>query len=141
MKKTFLRIRVFLIIVLLVSPLIVSTNTYADGGTYKLLEAVGSMAKDSTPGFKEYMTEILRVGIAVAGLLAVAELVGGGIQYVLASANEKQASAGKERIQNALIGLIIGIASVLILNTINPNILAGNLSIPDIPTTTVSPTP
>ncbi|MBI5140343.1 MAG: hypothetical protein HZA94_02770 [Candidatus Vogelbacteria bacterium] len=114
----------------------------ADSGTYKLLESVGTMAAGSTPEFKDYMTEILRVGIAIAGLLAVAELVFGGIQYVLSSASEKQAAAAKERIQNALIGLIIGISSVLILNVINPDILAGNLSIPDIPTGgTSSPTP
>ncbi|MEK7066645.1 MAG: pilin [Patescibacteria group bacterium] len=111
----------------------------ADGGTYKLLEGVGALGKDSTPGFQAYMTEILRVGIAVAGLLAVAELTLGGIQYVLASASEKQASAGKERIQNALIGLVIGIAAVLILTVINPDILNSNLSIPSIGTPVSTP--
>ena len=111
----------------------------ADGGTYKLLEGVGTLAEQSTPGFQAYMTEILRVGIAVAGLLAVAELTLGGIQYVLSSASEKQATAGKERIQNALIGLVIGIAAVLILTVINPDILNSNLSIPSIDVPVATP--
>lgn len=137
---TYKRILINILPAVVLVSLLFGKETLADGN-YALLESVGTLAEGSRPAFKDYMTEILRVGIAIAGLLAVVELVVGGIQYVLSSASEKQAAAAKDRIENALVGLIIGIAAVLILNVINPDILAGNLSIPDIPSSTVSPTP
>lgn len=136
-KKTLM---ILLPAILFLSYSVLLTNARADGGTYAILEGIGTLGKGSTPGFKDYMTEILKVGIAIAGLLAVAELVVGGIQYVLSAASEKQAAAGKERIQNALIGLIIGICGYLILNVINPDIIStGSLKIDPIPSSTVSP--
>jgi hypothetical protein len=60
-----------------------------------------------------------KIGIALAGLLAVVQIVIGGIQYATTDAMSTRYD-GKERIMGALQGLILALVSYLILYTINP---------------------
>ena len=64
------------------------------------------------------------VGLAVA--LAIIEIIWGGLQYSTTdSIGNKE--AGKKRIYNAILGLVLILSPVLVFSIINPNIL--NLSI------------
>ena len=78
-----------------------------------------------------YLQGLFQLAVAIAGVLAVLMIVIGGLEYLLSEAFTSKADAIK-RIQAALWGLIIILASVVILNTINPDLLNINLSLPDL---------
>ena len=76
------------------------------------------------------LQNLFTISIALAGVLAVLMIVIGGLEYLLSEAFTSKADAIK-RIQAALWGLVIILASFVILNTINPDLLNINLSLPD----------
>jgi hypothetical protein len=83
-----------------------------------------------------YIPGLFNLMIGVAAVIAVAYIIWGGIEYITTDSwNGKQ--DGKNRIWNAVIGLVIVITSYLILYTINPNLLNLNLNIE--PTTVTAP--
>lgn len=59
-------------------------------------------------------------------MFAVLTIVVGGIMYMTTDVTETKGAA-KERIMASFYGLLLLIASVLILNTINPDLLNFNL--------------
>lgn len=60
-------------------------------------------------------------GVGVVAVLAVIMLVIGGVQYMVAG--DKDPGPAKERIKNAIWGLILALTSYLILYTINPDLV------------------
>ena len=76
-----------------------------------------------------YLQTLFTIAISIAGVLAVLMIVIGGLEYLLSEAFTSKADA-ITRIQAALWGLIIILASVVILNTINPDLLNINLTLP-----------
>jgi len=60
--------------------------------------------------------------IGISGLAAFAMLVMGGFQWMSSVGNPTKISDAKDRINSALLGLIIILMSWLILNTINPEL-------------------
>ncbi|MEK7574808.1 MAG: pilin [Patescibacteria group bacterium] len=73
-----------------------------------------------------YLTGIFKIGIAVAGALAFLMIVLGGFQYLSTDALTGK-EEGKERVTHAVGGLILALVSFIILNTINPKLVALNL--------------
>jgi len=61
--------------------------------------------------------------VGVAGIATFAMLVWGGFKWITSAGNPAQLSEAKSRITSALIGLFIVLASYLILQTINPELL------------------
>ena len=59
-------------------------------------------------------------GVGLVAIIAVIMLVIGGVQYMVAG--DKDPSSAKERIRNAIWGLILALCSYLILYTINPDL-------------------
>ncbi|MBI2024382.1 hypothetical protein HYT00_03290 [Candidatus Giovannonibacteria bacterium] len=59
--------------------------------------------------------------ISVAAVLAVIMLIVAGLEMMTAS--EGMRSDAKQKIQNALLGLLLAVGAYLILNTINPDLL------------------
>lgn len=82
-----------------------------------------------------YLPGIFKLAIGISGVLAVIMIVVGGIEYISTDAIQGK-TEGKERIQNALWGLLLVFVSWLILYTINPDLLKMNLNI-ETTTTTV----
>src|SRR3989344_5352769 len=68
-----------------------------------------------------YVTTIYGYVAGLAGLLAVLMMVFGGFQVMTSGTNPAGVSAGKEKIVNAVGGLILLLVSALLLYTINPN--------------------
>jgi hypothetical protein len=100
-------------------------------GEYCLLAPLplnnGNLVKDSTK-ITEYIPQVLRLVIALAGAMAVIMLIFAGFQYISSEGFGKKSDA-KEKIQNALLGLLLVIGSYSILYTINPDLLTLNLNI------------
>lgn len=74
-----------------------------------------------------YLSGMFKILIAVSGLLAVVMIVIGGIEYMSTDAISGK-SEGKEKITNAVLGLLLALVSWLILYTINPKLLEFNLN-------------
>lgn len=99
------------------------TVTYpCQGGNGSLQETV------DIQGYLQYMYNLV---VALASVAAVFEIVWGGFEYVSSAAIQGKTD-GKEKIKNALIGLLLILCSFLILRTINPKFV-------DIPVNLVNP--
>lgn len=89
----------------------------------------------------DYLNAMYRIFLGIAAIAAVAVITGRGIQYATSDSDGKKTDA-KKKIWNAVWGLILAMASWLILNTINPELLDFNLKLEPIDgTSVVSPTP
>ena len=86
----------------------------------------GDIDESGKPGsFGSLLNGVFRILISLGGLVAVLSLVMGGIAYMTSDAVNKTEWA-RGRIRNALWGLFILITSVLLLQTINPQLLNFN---------------
>ena len=77
-----------------------------------------------------YLNPMINIFIGICAVLAVIMILFGGIQYMtseLISSKEE----GKERIEHAVLGLLLALGAWSILNTINPNLLKSDVNIPD----------
>lgn len=81
------------------------------------------------PGFPsngtliDYMSYIINFIIGLAGLVAFIGLLVGGFQYLTAAGNSGKMTDAKSRILKAVLGLAILLSSVLIVKTINPQLI------------------
>lgn len=103
------------------------TTDNSNGG-YVSLAPIQGYTEQNNPDLSSYLRNIFKLGIALATGLAVVMIVIGGIQYLSTDAVGEKAE-GKERIKAALWGLILALASYMILNTINPALLNTDLNI------------
>lgn len=78
----------------------------------------------------DYLNWIFRFALAAAAFLAVIKIVIGGIMIMTGGASESSVTKGREMISMAIWGLLLAISSVLILTTINPNLVKNTLDIP-----------
>jgi hypothetical protein len=103
------------------------------GGSQGFVPLVGIPGLDSanTPTFDDYIDALYALAISVAALIAVIQIVIGGAQYMMDDLITSK-SAAKERIKNALIGLLIIIAAALILTTINSDLTRLDINAPAI---------
>ncbi len=93
--------------------------------------------------FSEFVQRIVIIALSVGAILAVLMLVVGGFQWMVSEAVGDK-TLGRERVKNAILGLLILLASVLILNTINPqltnvSLLVQPLNLPQIETRSGTP--
>lgn len=85
----------------------------------EFFEALG---KDADKDLSSFFNGLFRLGIMIAGFLAVVMITVGGIQYMSTDAVSGKGE-GRERITYALMGLLLVLFSWILLNTINPEIL------------------
>lgn len=111
---------VFIFIALMV----VSGTAWAQSNYYPLAPLPFAAPPESEGGTNIiiYLTGMVKLLIGVAGVLAVIMIMMGGIQYMSSDAITGK-EEGKEKITQAIFGLLLAIASWLILYTINPNTL------------------
>ena len=94
-----------------------------------LVNIPGLNPDEGAPGLAAYLETFFYTAVGIAALLAVVKLVIAGARYMLSDvANQKEAA--KADIRGAIIGLLIVLATVTILLTINPQILQLQLALP-----------
>ena len=102
--------------------------------SYKLLAPLGkisSVQADTSTGFSDYLQLIINITIGLTGAIAVIMLIVGGLEYVFSSVSETAKKDAKERVTNAIVGVLIVLSGYLILSTINPKLLS--LKLPTLP--------
>ncbi|MDO8443734.1 MAG: hypothetical protein Q7S78_02005 [Candidatus Azambacteria bacterium] len=78
---------------------------------------------DAGKELPQYINYLFIFGLGAITILALAQMMSGGIQYILAAGNVAQTAEAKNTIQQALLGLGLLLASYLLLNTINPDLV------------------
>ncbi len=110
---------------------------YAAEGGYQLLAPIpigaGNNVQNSVPvtGFASYAQNLITLIIGISAVLAVLMIMFGGFMYMTGEALHAK-SEGKSYMMNAVYGLVLLLASYLILYTINPQLLNLNLVIPGV---------
>lgn len=87
----------------------------------------GDQTADDTL-LSRYIRAIYIYFIWTVGIIATVMVIYGGIRWVGAAGNPAQIKEARDIIDNAIIGVIIGLTSVVLLNIINPKL--AQLSIP-----------
>lgn len=90
-----------------------------------LSEDIDTVLGGYTPGsgMTEFINKAFGVSVGVAAVLAVIMVAIGGFKY-MTSESVFNIGGAKEQITNAIVGLIIVLAAVVILQTINPEIVS-----------------
>ena len=70
-----------------------------------------------------YIRYLFIFGLGAITILALAQMMIGGIQYILSAGNVSKKEDAKDTIQQALLGLGLLLASFLLLRTINPDLV------------------
>jgi len=109
---------------------------------YQLLAPLPNIGEEVAVNPGDYLTNMFYIGIGIAGILAVIMITIGGPQYMTTEAITGKSGA-KTRINNAILGLILALASFLLLKTINTDFTSPSLAIEPVkkpaPTTPTKP--
>ncbi len=132
MKKIALHILILIALVGFFSPVFAVAPPNGSATDYTLLAPLPGAEKfdtSSSSALGEYINLIIKLVIGISAVLAVVMIVMGGIQYMGSELiSEKQ--EGKDRIWNAILGLLIALGAYALLNTINPDLLRSDIKIP-----------
>ncbi len=107
--------------------------------TYKTLAPLPGLPSNSSVTFLQYVPLVFNLLIGLSFALAFIMIVWGGVEYMSTDAIYGK-SAGRERIKNALWGLLLVLGAYIILQTINPKLVSFRLDQITNPQTT-TPTP
>lgn len=97
-----------------------------------LTDAGATSVIDST-SLANFFNNLYKYLIGLAATLAVIEIIWGGLEISTKDSVSKQ-SDGKERITQAIFGLILVLSPVLVFSIINPSILNLSLNLPPLDT-------
>lgn len=97
----------------------------------------GGVKTVDIPWIAQYVTGVYSYAVAIAAVIAGVMFVVGGFQYLTAGGDASRVTAAKERIKDAVIGLLLVLGAFVILTTINPNLVSN----PDIRVRTVKRIP
>jgi hypothetical protein len=112
----------------------ISTTIICFAADYIPLETIPAFGDaNAGTGLSGYLETVFAFGISIAGIMAVAMIVIGGIQYITAYGNPGMVGNAKNRITQALLGLLLVVGAWLILYTINPDLAKGKLTVPSVP--------
>lgn len=76
-------------------------------------------AKGGVSGFIwQIVLNVIEIALQAVGYLAAAYIIWGGYKYIISTGNPGDMTNAKTTIQNAIIGLVISIASVAIVNLV-----------------------
>ncbi len=81
-------------------------------------------------GLPQYINYLFIFGLGIIAILALTQMMIGGLTYILAAGNVAKVEDAKDTIKQALIGLGLLLVSYLLLNTINPDLV--NLRTPNL---------
>lgn len=94
----------------------------------------------SSGSFEDFFNNLYKYCVGLAATLAVVMIIWGGLEISTQDSVSKQ-GAGRERITQAVLGLILVLSPVLVFSIINPRILNLSLALPKLDTVTGAPVP
>lgn len=77
-----------------------------------------------------YLVGMMKLIIALGGVLAIVMAIIGGVQRIASGISPSAKADANKRVTDALTGLALVLASYLILNSINPNLVKINFDLP-----------
>lgn len=83
-------------------------------------EAVRENGNITIPYLAQYIGGIYSFLIAIVGVVAAVMMIIGGFQYLTSAGDKTRIAAGKKRIYDALIGMVLAFGSYALLYTLNP---------------------
>ncbi len=86
-------------------------------------------AQDNNLG--AYLNIMIKVFIGICAVLSVVMIVMGGLEYMTSELSHSK-EAGKEKISQAIFGLLIALGAYVLLFTINPDLLRSDLKVPTV---------
>lgn len=89
----------------------------------------------TSEGFAVFFNNLYKYAIGAAAIIAVIEIIAGGLQ-ISTQESVSAHGAGKERIFQAIFGLVLVLSPVLVFTIINPRILNLSLNMPVLDTQT-----
>jgi hypothetical protein len=110
----------FALLALVLLPVFVFAQGGAGGHSGGAGSALG--AGGTTPPHV-YLQNLYKWFLGFVGIAALFALVFGGVRYMFAGANIGEVGAAKGWIMNAIWGLLLAALSVLLLQTINPDLI------------------
>ena len=125
-----------------------STSTQAEGTStgWHLTQGEGGCMEIELPFIPKcgatpasYLSGLYRLALGLGVLAALIMIVVAGITYATSGDNASKQKEARGQIRDAIIGMVILFASVLILNTINPDIASMKLPIITPPSLTSAP--
>jgi hypothetical protein len=123
-KKLFVSIAVFLFFASLTLDIVrAETPTRGTDNINDVTLNVPIAGLTKTPKPAEYINVLFKWGIGLAALLALGQLVLGGVMYTLSAGNVGSKEAATERMKGSVTGLILLLVGVTILVTINPKLV------------------
>ncbi|MEK9155518.1 MAG: pilin [Patescibacteria group bacterium] len=99
-------------------------HCYAEDVPYDLNISIGNVTK--VENLPVYINAVYAWLLPAGALVAVVMMMIGGIQYVMSRGKEKYISKGKDRITNAITGLVLLLSVFVILNLIDPRLTSLN---------------
>lgn len=93
---------------------------------------IGGMKLGEGTTLPEIIKYIYLFSLGIVGLTAFVCIIIGAVNYITSAGNDTKMSDAKNRITSALLGILILLASVLILRTINPDLVNIGFVLPEI---------
>ncbi len=106
---------------------------------YPDIPHAGKIEEAST--LPEIIRYIYMFALGAAGFVALLAILIGAIMYIFSAGKPDKAKDAKDRIMSALLGILILLASVLMLRTINPDLVNIGFVLPTITPTATSAYP
>src|SRR4030042_5425490 len=105
-------------------------------GLYQIAQAAGlildypeiqglkpGLGEGETSDLPSIIKYIYLFSLGLVGVVALLSMIIGGIKYIFSAGNASIAGDAKDQIYSAILGIIILLASVIILGTINPDLV------------------
>jgi hypothetical protein len=122
----------YLLVILILSFLFIGQNVFAVDLLLDYPEIPGAETPGKTTSLPEMIKYIYMFAIGISGVTALLVILVGAVQYATSAGNPTKAGEAKDRIFSAILGILILLASVLILRTINPDLIILDISLPSL---------
>ena len=93
-------------------------------GSSSVENAVDKTASNVIKDLPSYISNVYNFLISIVGVVAAISMVYGGFLWMTSGGASDRAKAGKKRIGDSVIGMILALCSFIMLNTINPDLVA-----------------
>ncbi len=78
---------------------------------------------NASVGAENVFNQIFSLSIRIGAMLAVFMFIWGGLNMIMARDNASNITRGKEKMKNAIFGLLMLLSTFIVLNTINPDLV------------------